>query len=98
MFPIPKQFGTGITVFGKMSMHGSVRTPTFVRLATEPRAGHTALTLSEPVSGWQMGDRLILPDTRHMKNGEVDPTRWLNTRQPVGRADRSGRFLQTAEP
>ena len=76
--PDTDQFGTGITVLGKMSMHGSVRTPTFVRLATEPRAGHTTLTLSEPVSGWQMGDRLILPDTRHLKVSERSPFNWLN--------------------
>ena len=66
------QFGTGITVLGKVSMHGSVRTPTFVRLAVEPHAGQSTLTLTQPVSGWQVGDRLILPDTRHMKNTEVD--------------------------
>ena len=76
--PDTDQFGTGITVLGKMSMHGSVRTPTFVRLAAEPHAGQTTLRLSEAVSGWQMGDRLILPDTRHMKNSEVEEFRWIN--------------------
>ena len=40
----PLQFGTGIMMFGRVSMHGSVKTPTFVRLATEPRAGQTTLT------------------------------------------------------
>ncbi len=35
--PDPEQFGTGINVFGQVSMHGSVKTPTFLRLATEPR-------------------------------------------------------------
>ena len=66
------QFGTGITVLGKMSMHGSVKSPTFVRLAAEPRAGQSTLTLAEAVTGWAVGDRLILPDTRHMSNSEVD--------------------------
>ena len=59
-------------------MHGSVRTPTFVRLATEPRAGHTTLTLSEAVSGWRVGDRLVLPDTRHIKESEVTGGGWIN--------------------
>ena len=72
------QFGTGIVVFGKASMHGSVKTPTFLRLATEPRAGHTALTLSAPVSGWNIGDRLVLPDTRHIKESEVTGGGWVN--------------------
>ena len=47
----PEQFGTGLMVFGRWSMHGSVKTPTFVRLATEPRAGNTTLTLSQAVVG-----------------------------------------------
>jgi len=44
---------TGINIFGKVSMHGGVTTPTFLRLATEPHAGNTTLTLSVPVSGWK---------------------------------------------
>jgi hypothetical protein len=75
----PDQFGTGIIVLGKLSMHGSVKTPTFVRLAAEPLAGNTTLTLSAPVSGWQIGDRLVLPDTRHIKESEVTPPNgWRN--------------------
>jgi len=72
------QYGTGIVVLGKVTMHGSVKTPTFVRLATEPRAGHTTLTLSEPVSGWRAGDRIVLPDTRHIKESEVTGGGWVN--------------------
>jgi hypothetical protein len=75
----PLQFGTGLIVLGKMVVHGSVRTPTFVRLATEPRAGDTTLTLSGAVSGWRAGDRLVLPDTRHIKESEVVPGNdWIN--------------------
>ena len=76
--PDPEQFGTGINVFGKVSMHGSVTTPTFLRLAAEPRAGNTTLTLSAPVSGWKIGDRLVLPDTRHIKESEVTGGGWVN--------------------
>ena len=35
----PEQFGTGILNFGKMTVHGSVKNPTFVRVAVEPRRG-----------------------------------------------------------
>ena len=59
-------------------MYGSVKTPTFVRLATEPRAGQTALTLSQAVTGWTAGDRLVLPDTRHIKKTEVTGGGWVN--------------------
>jgi len=76
--PDPDQFGTGINVFGKVSMHGSVTTPTFLRLASEPRAGNTTLTLSAPVLGWRVGDRLVLPDTRHIKENEVTGGGWVN--------------------
>jgi hypothetical protein len=72
------QYGTGLIVLGKVGMHGSVKTPTFVRLATEPRAGNTTLTLSEAVSGWRAGDRVVLPDTRHMKESEVTGGGWIN--------------------
>jgi hypothetical protein len=74
----PDQFGTGILAFGKVSMHGSVRSPTFVRLATEPHAGNTTLTLSEAVFGWKVGDRVVLPDTRHIKESEVTGGGWIN--------------------
>src|SRR4029077_657262 len=67
-----------LIVLGKITMHGSVRTPTFVRMATEPRAGNTTLTLSEAVSGWAVGDRLVLPDTRHIKQSEVTGGGWVN--------------------
>lgn len=47
-------------------MHGQSKNPTWVRLASEPRLGQTTLQLEQPVSGWTVGDRLILPDTRQI--------------------------------
>lgn len=57
----PDQFGTGVLVFGTITMNGSAKTPTFVRVSTEPRAGNMTLALSEAVSGWRAGDRLVFP-------------------------------------
>ena len=54
-------------------MHGAVKTPTFVRTATEPRAANTTITLEQAVTGWQVGDRIFLPDTR-----QVHPDNWFN--------------------
>jgi hypothetical protein len=66
----PDQWGTGLLVVdGTLSLHGAIKAPTFVRLSTEPRTGNTSLTLAQPGSGWQTGDRLSLPDTRHLKAG-----------------------------
>ena len=49
-----------------------------MRLATEPRAGNTTLTLEQAVSGWKVGDRLVMPDTRHIKESEVTGAGWIN--------------------
>ena len=66
----PEQYGTGLLVVdGTLQLHGAAKTPTFGRLGTEPKAGDTTLTLVQPVSGWQVGDRLSLPDTRHLSQG-----------------------------
>jgi hypothetical protein len=71
------QMDTGLIGYGTVDMAGAEKTPTWTRLAAEPRAGNTTLTLSQPVSGWRAGDRLVLPDTRHLKWNEV--TGWART-------------------
>ena len=72
----PEQFGTGLLNFGKLTMHGTPMTPTWTRVSVEPRAGHTTLTLSDAVTGWRVGDRIVLPDTRHLNFNETDG--WVN--------------------
>ena len=72
----PEQFGTGLLNFGKLTMHGTPMTPTWTRVSVEPRAGHTTLTLSDAVTGWRAGDRVVLPDTRHINFNETDG--WVN--------------------
>jgi hypothetical protein len=59
----PEQYGTGLLGMGKVTMHGATKDATFARLAVEPAPGDTTLTLSQPVTGWQPGDRLVLPPT-----------------------------------
>jgi hypothetical protein len=66
----PGQMGTGIESLGKVTMHGSVKTPTFARLAEEPLAGAATLVFDQPVSGWRPGDRLVIPDTRQLRDNE----------------------------
>ena len=94
----PDQFGTGIIVFGKMTMHGSVRTPTFVRLAAEPRAGHTTLTLSEAVSGWKVGDRLVLPGHPAHQGKRSHRRPAGSTPSTSGKSARSRPCRRTAKP
>jgi hypothetical protein len=75
----PDQYGTGLlSVDGAVTLHGAAKTPTFVRAATEPRAGNTTISLAAPVTGWQPGDRIFLPDTR-----QVPADHWFNPSYPL---------------
>ena len=61
----PYQWGTSfVAIDGTVQIFGAVKSPTFVRLAKEPRQGDTTLDLAQAPAGWRPGDRLILPDTR----------------------------------
>lgn len=62
----PKQYGTGINVFGKMETHGAPKNLTWVRLAQEIKAGDRQIMLSEPVTGWKAGDTIVIPDSRQV--------------------------------
>jgi PKD repeat protein len=63
----PEQYGNGLVVLGKVTMHGAVKADAFIRLATEPQAEDTTLQLSQPAAGWRVGDRLVLPDSRQQE-------------------------------
>jgi G8 domain len=69
----PSQIGHGIIALGKVTMHGSIKTPTFIRVSREPLAGQTVLTLERPISGWRAGDHLVIPDTRQLRANEHGP-------------------------
>ncbi|MEQ1575524.1 MAG: G8 domain-containing protein [Vicinamibacterales bacterium] len=66
----PEQLGGGLVGLGKVTIAGAAKTPTFVRLASEPLAGQTRLELEQAVSGWHVGDTLVLPDTRQLRQHE----------------------------
>lgn len=69
----PEQFGTGFIGFGRVTMHGAIKSPTFTRLTSEPMAGATTLNLAEAPAGWAVGDRVLIPDTRQLKHEERAP-------------------------
>jgi len=66
----PAELGAGIESLGKITMHGAVKTPTFVRLSAEPLAGQTTLTVDQPVESWKPGDRIVIPDTRQLRDNQ----------------------------
>ena len=71
----PDQWGTGLLVIdGTVSMHGSIKLPTFARTSISPKAGDASVSLEAPVTGWKVGDKVFLPDTRQVPDGQ-----WFNT-------------------
>jgi len=66
----PEQMSGGLIGLGTIRMHGAVKAPTFVRLSTEPVAGQQMLELEQPVSGWNAGDKLVVPDTRQLRQDQ----------------------------
>ncbi|MEK7137521.1 MAG: G8 domain-containing protein, partial [Patescibacteria group bacterium] len=67
----PKQYGTAFLAFGRVTMHGAVKSPTFARLSQEAKAGDTMLPVEQPATGWQPGDKITLPDTRQLNFNEL---------------------------
>jgi hypothetical protein len=81
----PSQWGNGLVVLGEWIGQGKDKGPTFVRLAAEPLAGHTSLSLSEPVA-WEPGDQIIIGDTRQKYDGQTG-THWDRVRVASVSAD-----------
>jgi hypothetical protein len=74
----PDQYGTGLLAWGEVKMHGAVKSPTYVRLASEPQVGQSTLQLSQTPSGWKVGDRILLPGSRQFRPAanEQFPAEW----------------------
>ncbi len=66
----PEQLTRGLVGLGTVRMHGALKTPTFSRVIVEPLAGQTSLRLEQTVVGWNVGDTLVLPDTRQLLQSE----------------------------
>jgi parallel beta-helix repeat protein len=93
----PGQVGTGLVGLGKVTMHGAVKTPTFIRLSREPRAGDTTLSFEKPVAGWKTGDRLVVPDTRQLRASGRGVSQTSQAEQPHVKA-LSGAQVTLAAP
>lgn len=59
----PYQLGNGLLVFGSLNAHGRKLARTWTSLHEEVRAGAAELHFDIP-AGWQVGDELLIPDTR----------------------------------
>jgi len=67
----PRQFGTGLIALGEVTIHGAAIPLTWQRLASEPKAGDRILYLSQPVTNWQPGDTIVLPDSRQVSASQI---------------------------
>jgi hypothetical protein len=65
----PGQYGNGLVILGKAVSFGQPKA-SFIRLSKEPLAGTSTIALSQPATGWRKGERLILPDTRQLRDNE----------------------------
>ncbi len=64
---------------GRMDFHGAPLSRTWVRLGTGALKGDTTLTLDESVTGWRVGDRIIVTATSFFRSGEArQPRTGLN--------------------
>lgn len=57
----PSQWGKGLLVFGKINLHGKVKTP-YVELIASPVVNDTDLAIQPPIN-WQVGDMVAIPAT-----------------------------------
>jgi hypothetical protein len=49
---------------GRMDFHGTPMSRTWVKLGSDAKKGEATITLAEPVTGWRVGDRLIVTGTK----------------------------------
>jgi len=67
----PSQYGNGLIVLGKIISYGKETPNTFIRLAKSPQRNETTLSLVQSTVGWNVGDKLVLPDTHQLNYWET---------------------------
>jgi hypothetical protein len=59
----PETFPAIVCCAGRMDFHGAAMNRTWVKLGKPAAKGDITVTLTEPVSGWRVGDRIFLTAT-----------------------------------
>lgn len=59
---LESSFARGLISHGTISIHGIEKTP-WAYLLSSPLAGDTTLVFAQPISGWSIGDTLLIPGT-----------------------------------
>ena len=55
---------------GRMDFHGAPLNRAWVKISETAKSGATTVKLAEPVTGWRVGDRVILTSTKERRSGE----------------------------
>lgn len=66
----PERWGHGLIAVGGTVRGTGVPKTAFARSSADISAGATILTLRAPLTGATMGDRLFVPDTRHLSSSQ----------------------------
>jgi len=54
---------------GRLEIHGAPMNRTWVKLGATVKAGDSKVTLAEPVTGWKVGDRIIVTVSKESEDG-----------------------------
>jgi hypothetical protein len=93
----PGQYGHGLVALGTVTMHGRTLQQTFTTLGSEIRAGDDFVTFDGDLSGWSVGDRLLIPDSRQLFYTDNVTTKLNRYESPTLATIESGRLrLQQA--
>jgi hypothetical protein len=76
-----------VTCGGRVEYHGAPMSRTWVKLGDTARSGSAEVVLSEPVTGWKAGDKVIVTATQRDPNES-------GTRRPSAAKDRRGVFTE----
>ncbi|WP_375205649.1 Ig-like domain-containing protein [Hyphococcus sp.] len=69
----PQLLSRGLLTHGDVQIHGAEK-ETFLKVAADPMAGDTSLTLEGTPEGWQVGDKLVLTGTHLTEAVYAEPT------------------------
>jgi len=73
----PLLLSRGLIAFGQVEIHGEQKDP-FLKVAIDPLAGDTALTLEAAPAGWRVGDKIVLAGTHLVSTKGIVPETVLN--------------------
>ena len=77
---------------GRMDLHGAPLSRTWLKLGTNVKKGDASVTLSEPVTGWKVSDKLIVTGTKDPDEQRgVQYTEEATSRRSTGPRSRSTR-------